>query len=156
MAYLGCNKNEVNIKIEYICPINLKWNSGVTMDEVALAVKLGSSPQLMLTASMAIPIQGRPDLEIDISCSISPSSRLRLEGKMRQLEWKNPFGLCPDLTIGPHVSASFAIILASITPDGFGLAADFCVNEIKVKLDMEVSMSDPRGAMFLTWVEFER
>lgn len=115
-----------------------------------LAVQMGASPQLKLTAAMAIPISGQPDLEVDISCSISPASRLKLEGKLRQLSWNNPFGLCPDLTIGPNVSASFAIILASITPDGFGLAADFRVNQLQVKMAMEVSMSDPKGTYVLS------
>lgn len=144
VGYLGYDETNFELAISYVEPVKLPFGN-VTMKNVEFAAVLGAPPQLVLSAELIIPIEGQKDLIFDLSCAIDPKSRLDIRGQLRGLNWVNPFGLCEDLVIGPKVGASFAIILSTLTPDGFSLAADFKLKYLKVSMEMEVNVSNPRG-----------
>jgi hypothetical protein len=88
------------------------------------------------------PSEKEQPLELEIAAALEPVG-FEISGSMKGL-WRNPFGLCEDLVLGPDLIIALQLSYASAAPTRFSFVGGVKVGRAGGRLDLQVS-ANPKG-----------
>lgn len=129
--------SELDISILSRTPIPLKLGPSIVTDSISFHIVLGTVPKLQLKAGAHITVSGSDKplhflLEVELD-EMGGTLTGHLAGG-----WNNPFGLGPDLTVGPNLLLSASILYAGV-PSGVGFVGGLQVGKSSGQVAFQVS-----------------
>jgi hypothetical protein len=80
-------------------------------------------------------------LEFHVGAAIG-SDAFTLSGSMSGY-WRNPFGLCSELVLGPDLIIQLEVLYGAETPKRFAFVGEACIGKVRGRLDLQIA-ADPR------------
>ncbi|KAK4161616.1 hypothetical protein QBC43DRAFT_302785 [Cladorrhinum sp. PSN259] len=132
----------LEIDILFSSDKTLHLGRGIVTDPIELKLLLKGDPELVITGGAKIPVQGQAEplhfmlnLKLD-DLRASATGHLATKGG-----WKNPFGICKDLVLGPDLALSIDILYETFLitgPCGFGFVGGAAVGKKQAQLAFQV------------------
>ncbi|KAF8663989.1 hypothetical protein AX16_000840 [Volvariella volvacea WC 439] len=117
---------------------------GVTTDPMQLQISMNPI-RLMFSGGVKVPVpSSSTPLDFKLALSVQ-NEEVYASGQMTGL-WNNPFGISPQVTIGPNLALELGIILpqffATGTPSSFGFAGGLSIGKVRGDVAVQIN-EDP-------------
>ncbi|KAJ7055058.1 hypothetical protein C8F01DRAFT_1373976 [Mycena amicta] len=125
-------------------PMRLDLGRGIVTDPFSLQISTSTStpsvipPTIRLNAGVKIPTPNDPDpLHFTLSLAFNAVEGYAT-GELAGY-WTNPFGLSPQVRIGPEVALTIGILIEELIVSPFGFVGGLKVGDVTVNLAFEIS-----------------
>lgn len=137
MAWSPDDKSRFEISITSLTPITMDLGSGVVTDPISIHLILDKTPKLGIRTGAVIKTgEGEESLHFIMQMEIGALG-ITATGQLAG-GWKNPMGLCPELTIGPNLALKLDFLYAT-GPSGIGFVGGMQVGKKNGQLAFEVN-----------------
>ncbi|TBU39054.1 hypothetical protein BD309DRAFT_970509 [Dichomitus squalens] len=136
-------------------PTRLNLGNGVTSTPFALSIATKPTVRLILSAGLNIPVPNSP---APLLFTLSLGTNLLGADATGQMSgwWVNPFGISPNVKVGPNLGLSISIIFAQFvstgTPSGFMVQGGLMIGETAAQLALSVN-EDPMKELLYAEVQ---
>ncbi|TBU56241.1 hypothetical protein BD310DRAFT_931958 [Dichomitus squalens] len=136
-------------------PTRLNLGNGVTSTPFTLSIATKPTVCLILSAGLNIPVPYSP---APLLFTLSLGTNLLGADATGQLSgwWVNPFGISPNVKVGPNLALSISIIFAQFvstgTPSGFMVQGGLMIGETAAQLALSVN-EDPMKELLYAEVQ---
>ncbi|KAJ6478994.1 hypothetical protein C8R45DRAFT_833135 [Mycena sanguinolenta] len=139
-------------------PMQLPLGHGIITDPFSLQIRTTSTlptvipPTIQLNAGLQLRTANDPDpLHFTFSLALNATD-IQATGELSGY-WSDPFGLSPQVRIGPHVALVLGISFEDAMPIPFGFAGDLQIGRAVAHLAFEVGPTPSQDLLFAEILE---